>query len=227
MRTSSEARKRNAIAVDPEKNSLTVGELLQADIQQLAARKRILRTALVLFNQKGVHRTGTDLIIEQAGVAKMTFYRLFESKARLIAECLRLRDGDWFSLLHEHIERHKNPGARALALFDAFDEWFRQPDYAGCPFIRGLYDFNFEEDDSEIVGVIQAHFAAIQSLVTELLRAARPKDYAAMIPLFMSLLSGSIVVAQVTGKPDIAQISRAQAEALLKRKHGGTRVRIA
>jgi AcrR family transcriptional regulator len=196
-------------------DTLTIGKLRQSDLEQLSARERILRTALTLFNQKGVHRTGTDLIIERANVAKMTFYRLFETKAGLIAECLRLRDAEWFSLLRKHIDRHESARARALALFDAFDEWFRQPDFAGCPFIRGLYDFNLEEDDEKIVGVIQSHFGALQSLVVGLVRAARPKDYERIAPLFMSLLSGSIVVAQVSRAPDIAQIGRAQAEALL------------
>jgi AcrR family transcriptional regulator len=194
---------------------MSVSELLQSDLERLPARERILRTALTLFNQRGVHRTGTDLIIEQANVAKMTFYRLFEAKSGLIAECLRLRDAEWFSLLRKHIERHKSARARALALFDAFDEWFRQPDFVGCPFIRSLYDFNLEQDDEEIVRVIQAHFAALQNLVVELVRAARPRDYGRIAPLFMSLLSGSIVVAQVSRAPDIARISRAQADMLL------------
>jgi AcrR family transcriptional regulator len=197
---------------------MSVSELLQSDLERLPARERILRTALTLFNQRGVHRTGTDLIIEQANVAKMTFYRLFETKSGLIAECLRLRDAEWFSLLRKHIERHKTARARALALFDAFDEWFRQPDFVGCPFIRSLYDFNLEQDDEEIVRVIQAHFAALQNLVVELVRAARPRDHGRIAPLFMSLLSGSIVVAQVSRAPDIARISRAQADMLLTSK---------
>jgi AcrR family transcriptional regulator len=196
----------------------TAGQLLQSRVDELGPRERILRTALILFNQKGVHRTGTDLIIEQADVAKMTFYRLFESKAGLIAECLRLRDAEWFSLLRQHIARHETPKARVLALFDAFDEWFRQPDFAGCPFIRSLYDFNLEEDDQEIVSVIQSHFAALRALLTELLRAARPRDFESVIPVLMSLLSGAIVVAQVTHTPDIARINRTQAEALLAAK---------
>jgi AcrR family transcriptional regulator len=185
------------------------------DTPHLSARERILGTAMLLFNEKGVHRTGTDLIIERADVAKMTFYRLFDTKAHLVAECFRLRDAAWFALLHRHIDRHHAPRARALALFDAFDEWFRQPDFAGCPFIRGLYDFNLEEDDREIVGVIQAHFAALQQLVATLVKAARPRDHKALVPLFSTLLSGAIVVAQVSGSPDIAKVSRAQADALL------------
>ena len=205
----------SAVQQSAPSRPLSVSGLLQSDLEQLGARERILRTALILFNQKGVHRTGTDLIIEQAGVAKMTFYRLFESKARLIAECLRLRDAEWFALLRRHVDQHESAQARVLALFDAFQEWFEQPDFAGCPFIRGLYDFNLEEDDEEIVGVIQAHFAAIQQLVTELVKAARPKDYTEIAPLLMSLLSGSIVVAQVSRSSAIAQINRTQAAALL------------
>jgi AcrR family transcriptional regulator len=212
MKALHEGKKAAAVTAD---TPLSASGLLQSDLQQLAARERILRTALILFNQKGVHRTGTDLIIEQADVAKMTFYRLFESKAHLIAECLRLRDAEWFALLRKHIDRETGAQSRALALFDALQEWFEQPDFAGCPFIRGLYDFNFEEDDKEIVGVIQAHFAAIQDLVMQLVKAARPKDYKEIAPLFMSLLSGSIIVAQVSQASDIAQLNRAQAATLL------------
>src|SRR5215831_10445671 len=195
--------------------ALSASELLRSDLEHLAPRERILRTALILFNQKGVHRTGTDLIIEQADVAKMTFYRLFASKARLIAECLRLRDAEWFALLRRHIDRHRSAQERALALFDAFEEWFQQPDFAGCPFIRGLYDFNLEEDDREIVDVIQSHFAALQDLVTEVLKAARPRDYEEIAPSFTALLSGSIVVAHASREPGIARMNRVHAAALL------------
>jgi AcrR family transcriptional regulator len=214
MKALSETKKN---AQSPQ-NPMTAGELLKTDLTELDARERILRTALILFSRKGVHRTGIDLIIEQADVAKMTFYRLFESKAHLIAECLKLRDADWFSLLHKHINRHKTPEERALALFDAFGEWFKQPDYTGCPFIRSLYDFNLEEDDKEIVSVIQSHFASIQGLVVELVKAARPKDYEQLVPLIVSLLSGSIIIAQVSRSADIAQVSRAQAKVLLESK---------
>jgi AcrR family transcriptional regulator len=194
---------------------MSASELLKSDPSRLGARERLLRAALLLFNEKGVHRVGTELIIEKADVAKMTFYRLFKSKAGLIAECLRVRDAEWFALLRRHVERHKDPAARALALFDAFEEWFQQPGFAGCPFIRSLYDFNLEEDDREIVDVIQSHFAALQSLVTGLLAAVRPRDHGKLAPQFMSLLSGSIIVAQVTRSPEVARANRAQAKRLL------------
>ena len=91
----------------------------------------------------------------------------------------------------------------------------RQPDFAGGPFIRGLYVFNFEAEGAQIVGVIRLHFAAIQDLVTVLVKAARPRDYEAIAPLIMCLLSGSIVIAQVSPGSGIARLNRAQAAALL------------
>jgi AcrR family transcriptional regulator len=182
---------------------------------ELNARERLIRTASSLFDKGGVHRTGTDLIIEKADVAKMTFYRLFKSKAGLVAECFRRRDAEWFALLKAHIDRHVEPEERALALFDAFAEWFQQTDYGGCPFVRGLYDFSRETDDREIIEVIDSHFAALQALVTELLKAVRPKDYAAIQPQFMSLLAGSITVSQLTRSAEVARVNRELAQALL------------
>jgi AcrR family transcriptional regulator len=185
---------------------------------ELSARERILQTATVLFNKSGVHRTGTDLIIDQADVAKMTFYRLFKSKGHLIAEYLRQRDVEWFALLQKHVDRYDTPDARALALFEAFEEWFRQPDYQGCPFVRGLYDFSPETDDREIIDVIEAHFGRLQKLVTDLIKAVRPKDFASIAPQFMSLLAGAITIAQVTHSPNVARLNRELAETLLTAK---------
>ncbi len=47
-------------------------------------RMHLLDTALRLFNQRGYHATGIDLIIAEGGVAKTTLYRHFETKEDLI-----------------------------------------------------------------------------------------------------------------------------------------------
>ena len=194
---------------------MTAQELLKANLDDLGARERILKTALVLFSQKGVHRTGTDLIIEKSGVAKMTFYRLFKTKAGLVTEYLRLRDEEWFALLRRHIDAHKAPKERALALFDGLKEWFKEPEFTGCPFLRGLYDFTEADDDPEILTEMQKHFQKLQGLVVELVRAVKPKDYQKIVPQFVTLVAGSIIVAQVSKSPDIAIANKNQAKNLL------------
>lgn len=192
--------------------------LLASKLDDLKPRERILRTALILFNSRGSHRTGTDLIISESGVAKMTFFRLFKSKGHLIAEILTMRDADWFLLLRKHtVDTKKSDHAKVLGLFDAFAEWFERPDFSGCPFIRGLYDFLPEHDDQEIIKVINEHYAKIETLVSELLRPLKLRDQKKIAAQIMTLMAGSIVVAQVTKSSDIAILTRAQVDDLLKK----------
>lgn len=56
------------------------------------ARERILDTAFDLFYRQGYFQTGINQIIEEAGVAKATFYNNFRSKEELCTEYLRERD---------------------------------------------------------------------------------------------------------------------------------------
>jgi hypothetical protein len=43
---------------------------------------------------------------------------------------------DW--LIGEVERRGRTAGERLLSVFDAFDEWFRRPDYEGCLFTSSL-----------------------------------------------------------------------------------------
>ena len=69
-----------------------IADLQTARLADLSPRDRVLRAALDLFYEHGVHSVGIDRIIAESGVAKMTFYRHFHSKARLIAEYLAYKD---------------------------------------------------------------------------------------------------------------------------------------
>jgi AcrR family transcriptional regulator len=55
-----------------------------------AKRDSIITTAMRLFNQYGFTNIGIDRIIDESGVAKMTFYKHFPSKNQLIQQCLSL-----------------------------------------------------------------------------------------------------------------------------------------
>ncbi|MBY0369333.1 TetR/AcrR family transcriptional regulator, partial [bacterium] len=58
----------------------------------VSSREKIISAAMRLFNQQGVHHTGNEQIIAESSVAKMTFYKHFPTKSKLIAEYLRKRD---------------------------------------------------------------------------------------------------------------------------------------
>ena len=48
-----------------------------------------MKTASDLFYRFSIHTVGIDRIIAESGVAKMTFYKHFPSKAGLVATYLR------------------------------------------------------------------------------------------------------------------------------------------
>ena len=70
--------------------------------------------------------SGVDRIIAESGVAKMTLYRNFASKDELILAFLERREELWTrAWLQAEVERRAaTPGARLLAIFDTFGEWF-------------------------------------------------------------------------------------------------------
>ena len=58
----------------------------------MSKKDDIISTALHLFNSYSYNSIGIDRIISESGVAKMTFYKYFPSKAKLIEECLHRRN---------------------------------------------------------------------------------------------------------------------------------------
>src|SRR6476620_12221056 len=83
-----------------------------------SARDRLLAAADELFYEHGVHTVGIDRIIERAGVAKASLYSTFGSKDELVRAYLEARHEARRARLAAEIERHDDPRARLLALFD-------------------------------------------------------------------------------------------------------------
>lgn len=95
-------------------------------------RDHLLEAALRLFNQHGYHATGIDVIIAEAGVAKTTLYRHFETKGDLILAVLERRDEQDRDAMRAFVEqRTKDPVERLLATFDFLEAWFRDEHFRG------------------------------------------------------------------------------------------------
>ena len=106
------------------------------------ARDRILDTSYELFSRRGVRAVGVDEVIERAGVAKATLYRHFPSKDDLVVAFLERREERWTIgwVETEARRRGSGPEEQLLAIFDAFDEWFRREDFEACSFINVLLE---------------------------------------------------------------------------------------
>ncbi len=164
-----------------------------------------------------VDSVGIDRIIEESGVAKMTFYQHFPSKARLIAEYLAEKERNWQRLLAEFTgDEAKSPVEKLLAIFDALESAIRDAEFRGCPFIRALAKFGPERHEPEVKVQILRHFSDLEKVVWPLLKQARGNHARKLLHPMMSLITGTIVVAQATGDAGAASRNKAAAEALLE-----------
>jgi AcrR family transcriptional regulator len=172
----------------------------------LAPRERILAKAGELFYRYGLHAVGVDRIIKESNVAKMTFYKYFPSKSKLIAAYLAYRNEVWLQALREIAERDAPVLDRILAVFDLLDHAFHAPDFQGCPFIKALAEYGADQQEQEIRSEIASHFKQTEDIISELISklAVRPD----IARITMSLLFGSIIVAHSAGHADIAQTNK-------------------
>jgi AcrR family transcriptional regulator len=191
-------------------------DLRKANPEALSVRDKILRTAILLFNEQGVHTVGIDRIIAESGVAKMSFYKYFPSKDDLISAFLEYRDRVQFERLHRYtVEKTDDPRKQILGVFDALEEWFREGDFRGCAFTRGLFEFS-HDPKSQNYKQVQKHFSRWSQFIGEPLNklmTARKAEIA--LPQILSLIVGSIVMASAGVDPSVAQINKKLADNLI------------
>lgn len=191
-------------------------DLRGVKLETLSARNRILKTAMALFNENGVHTTGIDRIIAESGVAKMTFYNHFPSKSDLIVAYLENRDSSQFERLRKHtLEKTKNPRQQILGIFDALEEWFLESDYRGCAFTKGLADFGNAPESAPYQSV-QLHFEKWMSFVSApLSEITSAKNVSVLLPQMMSLIIGAIMLASAGAGAQVARTNKKAAKILL------------
>ena len=181
----------------------------------LPPRERILAAAGRLFYAQGFHSTGIDLIITEAGVAKMSLYQHFRSKDELIAAFLTRRDEFWCGWLQARVEAlGGTPRTRLLAVFDALGEWFTSDDFRGCAFINAAAEFTDARHSARLIS--HQHKERVHAYLTKLAEAAkmsRPVELAAQLAL---LIEGAIVTAQI-GPHDEALNAAIRAKAIARR----------
>lgn len=155
-------------------------------------RERLLDTAEAIFAKEGFKGISVERVLREAGVAKMTLYKGFDSKDALIQETLRRR-GD---RLEAHLKRFTSdaslgPEDRILNVFDAMQDWSERPEFNGCYFVNALTEYG--ASDGEIRELARAYklrfLDFLNTLCTEM--GAINPDHTAHI-LFM-MIEGATV----------------------------------
>lgn len=200
------------------KHATVVSPTLAQNPTKVSARDKVLRTAITLFNRDGIHETGVDRIIAEADVAKMTFYKHFPSKAALVDAYLDFKErARNENLLLHTVKKTTDPAKQILGIFDSLEDWFCDPEFKGCPFVRGLYEFN-REKDAQAHARVASYFGGIGAFVEHRLKDVVKRDKVKICrDQILSLIVGSVIMALASGNPAIAQTNKKVVEDLLRK----------
>lgn len=194
---------------------------------QSDARERLLEAAEALIYAGGIHATGVDAIVREAGAARKSFYTYFESKDALVAAALERRDERWMRWFVEGtLKRGQTPEARLLGMFDVLREWFASEGFHGCAFLNASGEIASPDDPIRLVA--REHKARLLDFVREqceALLAAHGVDRrpaARLARQWLILIDGAIGVALVSGEADAALDARAAAKPLLETLTGAS-----
>ncbi len=181
-------------------------------------REKILDAAFALFYKGGIHATGVDRVVEEAGVTRMTLYRHFPSKHELVLAVLNRRDQQWMDWFRSRIETlAATPQERLLAIYDALGEWFHQEDFYGCAFINAAAEFSEKEHPAHCIA--SNHVRAIRDYIYELGLSSGASGAEALSTHLSLIAEGAIVLAHVMGDRECGSQAKEAARVLLE-AHG-------
>jgi AcrR family transcriptional regulator len=178
-----------------------------------SARERLLNAATRLFCKNGINATGIDAIINEAGTAKTTLYKLFGSKTNLVHAVLESEGKQWREWFIGAMESGGgDPQVKLARMFPALKSWFGEERFYGCPFINAVGEH--DKDAKQFRAIAMRHkkvvLAHIEKLAGEM-GAADPVILAHQLAL---LIDGSIVAAMVSRDPGVADTAALAAGSL-------------
>ena len=105
--------------------------------QGQSKRDEIVEIASRLFYEQGFGATGIKQIIDEAGIAKGTFYSHFQSKDELGLAWLKARHAVWNGWFEDSVEQ-SDAAAGILASFDFLEKWLEESSFRGCAFLNTM-----------------------------------------------------------------------------------------
>ncbi|MBI1196254.1 MAG: TetR family transcriptional regulator [Phenylobacterium sp.] len=183
-------------------------------------RDELIQKATDIFYRRGFQATGMDTLVVEAGISKTSIYKHFKTKDDLIVATLRLRDEflrGW--LFRRMAELASTPRDQLIAMFDALDEWFSEPDFHGCMFAKACSEF--QDPDHPINREATAHVARLSAQLAEIADRAglpNPNDIARRLSL---LKEGAVVMATMGHDSRPALEAKAIALGILREAEAG------
>ncbi|MBP2167972.1 AcrR family transcriptional regulator [Erwinia toletana] len=154
-------------------------------------KETIINAATLLFNREGFHSVGVDKIAASAGVSKLTLYRNFPSKERLIIEVLRRCKEDFLNNIRLITENQLTPKDQLFSFFNYYHYWFKSVNFRGCMLSHSIAELGY--NSNAIIEMNQSlKNSLIQILLTILYPVVKGERAHRIAYTFIILVDGSI-----------------------------------
>jgi AcrR family transcriptional regulator len=165
------------------------------------AGDRVFEVAADLFYKESIRAVGVETIVKQAGVAKISLYRNFDSKDDLIVAYLENRNVDyWRNIDRLMAAKENDPRAQVRALVGYVASRATTSRYRGCPFINYASEFpDPSHPGHRIVGKNKREMRRRLVALSKAIGASRPTQLADALFL---LIEGAYASSQTLGGRD-------------------------
>ncbi|MFJ5220993.1 TetR/AcrR family transcriptional regulator [Streptomyces sp. NPDC088354] len=136
---------------------------VSAPARRSEARERLLGTASRLFYSEGIRAVGVDRVMEEANIARGTFYRHFEGKDDLVRAYLEAADRQIREQITAAEEAISSPSAFLVAVAHGIGDELCGPGFRGCPFINAAAEY--PNPESAVHQVVLRHRAWFQQIL--------------------------------------------------------------
>ncbi len=163
----------------------------------MSKKETILQTALYLFNQHNFTSIGVDRIIQDSNVAKMTFYKYYPSKEKLIQACLARRAEEIQSKINCNLESFKDDDylGKIKAIYSYYLNWFKSEQFNGCLFQKA--SINILKQYPSLNQSIMDYRDWLHDLTETLFSGLKVKHTYILSSIFINILDGMTVYANI------------------------------
>lgn len=162
------------------------------------AGERVFEVAAHLFYSQSIRAVGVEMIVKQAGVAKISLYRNFESKDDLIVAYLENRNAEYWRNVDRMIATKRGgPRAQLRVLINYVAGRTTMPGYRGCPFIN--YAAEFPDTSHPGHRIVDENKREMRRRLTSLSKAIGAPRPAQLADALFLLIEGAYASSQTLG----------------------------
>lgn len=195
--------------LDPELGSMTCSVQDSLQIEHRLPHERILDVARELFCRDGIHATGIDRILTEAGASKMTLYARYGSKQALLREVLLHEGAAWRALFAEGLVGAA-PLERVVSSLEAI---YEQRPFYGCAFMNAVAEH--AKGEAWLRELAAGHHREILDGLTRHGVAGGYDDPAMLARQLLLVVDGAIVALMVSGDRAVFAIAERNLRAIL------------